>query len=805
MEGMKTRMPATATYQKYFNGFLKMALLTSLASSCLLNAPRDRSSSSGGISNSPSSVEVGYGRVLHGHPFALASNYSLSPETFDLSKLIYADTDFITNNQFLEGACQPNGTSGSGYISPCFEVRKEDTSDQLDPSNNKWAYDPSSDEFLEVNTYWHIKYQLERWEETLVAGQGTAAVLGYTTSYPTTMFTTYANWKSGTILKAYSDCDLADNAYFSPSNYILCFGYNSDYPKVKYAQDPTIIYHELGHTFTNLAVNIRNADDALDTRSELGYAGYDEAGSINEGLSDYYVYYMTGGKMFGEWALDSFDIPYVVGSAARPMSEGQSIHASSVGTDQDSRLAYPDYLTYDPNQYDRLDGKDPQEIEDIHYAGQIASHYWVALTEDLMGQCNMTQQTASSAVMSLITETLAELGDLSAQGTDGGTGRINHSATWAKEWLTINKPITYRSFFQTFAKYLRLVFNLGAQCNGSSYSSDSIEQLLDQYGLLLFRNYNEDGNSEAGGHAGTHTAVTVTNRIYTETTSKDLLMIDPRTGAYDAIVVDNRTDIQNTITSLTQAGIIMSSDISTIIPSDFKFNNSNNKINPGEVVALSLNLYNDSNTVMAGVQLLANDWDHVKDGKPCNTFEDQFPLESEGAASADTDPAVVGDCGYITRDNGTSGADNIAPICLVQTSEDDATMWTTQDKMIDQINGFSSNNCLDPDDTQSCFVRFIKGVDTAFYSKINPGMTWSETLTYDSVGPTYQSSNLLFMEINPNIQPGTTINCRFRARFTNCNDCYSDSAQNSGDDFLDYEFSGDGPFKIINFKFTVNN
>ena len=67
---------------------------------------------------------------------------------------------------------------------------------------------------------------------------------------------------------------------------------------------------------------------------------------------------------------------------------------------------------------------------------------------------------------------------------------------------------------------------------------------------------------------------------------------------------------------------------------------------------------------MAGVRVLANDWDHAKTedskAKPCNTFDDEWPLDTEGAAdtSSETEGSYQpNDCGYITRINGNQEID----------------------------------------------------------------------------------------------------------------------------------------------------
>ena len=70
------------------------------------------------------------------------------------------------------------------------------------------------------------------------------------------------------------------------------------------------------------------------------------------------------------------------------------------------------------------------------------------------------------------------------------------SSALATTWLYKNNPINYRSFTQTIAK--NLLNTIGnpvlGRCNGSDYNQDYIETLLDSYGLLLFKSYNEHRN-----------------------------------------------------------------------------------------------------------------------------------------------------------------------------------------------------------------------------------------------------------------------------------------------------------------------
>ena len=73
-------------------------------------------------------------------------------------------------------------------------------------------------------------------------------------------------------------------------------------------------------------------------------------------------------------------------------------------------------------------------------------------------------------------------------------------------------------------------------------------------------------------------------------------------------------------------------------------------------------------------------------------------------------------------------------------------------------------------------------------------------------------------EISPSVPPGTTVNCRLRVTFTNCENCHNITSEDTGntysanvhtpfeqdgDEYKDYKYSGADPFQIINYQFTV--
>lgn len=504
---------------------------------------------------------------------------------------------------------------------------------------------------------------------------------------------------------------------------------------------------------------------------------------------------------FGEWALGRYLSP----GASRPLVESDTLHASGVNETAAGRLSYPTFVNYDPNNYANTE-------EDVHYAGQIVSHFLTAFYKSLQDSttCGVSKENALRLTLHLVHETLGELGDQTATGS-GSTAstqyHVNLNPTNAYEWLSKVRMTNFRKFFQVFGKYfLRTVGNsLYNICGSKHYARDDFEKLLDSYGLLLFKTYNENNNGITTGHTGTNTTVTTINRVKTVLVDKQHLMFDPDENSTRAYIVDRQADIRNAMQNMILSGQI--SGISSKIDGNFGYNNSNGQISPGEVVGVSLNLFNNSNSTIAGLHILANDWDHTKSSAPCNNLGDNWPLASEGAANLTAGEGVQGGCDYTTRYNGQNSAlepnEELAPVCFVEIADESSTQWRTQDALITRM-GMSANDCLGGSTSRKdCFIRAIKGADHAFFSKLDAKKTWVETL-YEgsSQDPSFNSNNVLFFEINPETPPGTTFNCRMRARFTNCNDCYHDST-NSDDDYLDYEYSGSKPFKLINFTFTV--
>ena len=767
-----------------------------------------------------------YGRVLLYSPAILEKDPSKLDPNMNISKYLSKPV-FITDSPILQEPCAGN-SNPSSEVQPCYNVLEDAGLSFIEKYYDRWAFDVKTTQFDQVQTFYHLKGVINYYLNSLnylYYNQAQPAVdpgLNYNTSIPLNLYDSQAHFLAGETMTAFARCDFPDNAFFDTATNTLCLGYLSQFPQLKAAHDPSVIQHELGHAITNVMLNIRTIANTTNFpfRSEIKYSFYDEAGSINEGVADFYAHIFDERDAVFEYLFGTFSTGF------RPIIESHELHLPGISTEPEDRISYPHFLNYVPDAPEMV-------LEDVHQAGMIISHFLTALKRDLMATCGWEHKNAAQKIFNVILETYAYLGDLSATGNDYYPhGTVNLSSDLdifgsptSLLWYSRVRPTNFRSWSQTFARFFvqTIANSSSTACNNSFYPKDKLETLLDSYGLLLFENYNDDGNHHAQGHGGSNHQINPENRLTTTLIDKELLKLDTREDASQVFVFDKRRDILNALESLLDIGL--TEEISTKIDSELIHNNGNGQVSPGEVVGLAFNLYNASNSEMGGVQILANDWDHVKvengSRRPCPNFSDEWPSADEGAATiSNEDPAnpLSGECQFITKTNGnplasTGGIDDpateiseyIHPVCFVQITDNNATYWASQEEYREQV-GLENKDCLDEDDTHSCFMRAIKGGDSAFYSRIEANKNWSETIVDSETGePSFGIHNLLFFEVNRETPPGTTFDCRFRVRFTNCKNCWNEEGVDDDDDYLDYEFSGERPYKIIHYQFTVIN
>src|SRR5690606_27839237 len=111
------------------------------------------------------------------------------------------------------------------------------------------------------------------------------------------------------------------------------------------------------------------------------------------------------------------------------------------------------------------------------------------------------------------------------------------------------------------------------------------------------------------------TSVNELNRKKSVLISKSF--IDLPTDRSIAYVFDSQSAIRSILSNLTFEGANVRT---TEGLAGTEYNNNNVLISPGEIVGVSLNLVNNSNSIMAGVQVLANDFDHMKIRNPSSSY-----------------------------------------------------------------------------------------------------------------------------------------------------------------------------------------
>lgn len=852
-------------------GRIKIAILITalfIFSSCV---PGTSTSTSGGSRSSASSsyLTTGYGYILPDSPNYVSS--TRPKYNVKLSTIIDYIPYYITDNSTLRKDCffkksfysrtqkqyEEDATNvlldnyGSPYsLDSCFEVyRTLAGQEPLYAVDGKWNYNADSDAFMQVSTYYHSSliadrylhalYKMYNFGNSYILASGTLARVVLPTDFATEDSFWYSSYPgtSSTIdqkLKIFSRCTESEDPHYSLTDNELCFPHSEDFPGMDYAEDVTIIYHEFGHFLTHSLMNLRNtyydkshSSNPLRLRTTLGTIPYDEGRAINEGLSDYYSYYINGRNSFGDWALAMVKDNMI--ASDRPIDEDHESHSSAISTTPEGRLSYPDYLYYDAN-YQEI------PIEGIHYAGQISSHFLVALTKEIKENCGLTyaddwdlHRQSTDIVLHFIANTLAEQGDLTTMGHAGNSNSSAYvnlyrgTTSEALEnssylWATLANPLNYRTFFQVFSKNAVSILPIlcPAWLPSLSDAKDFLEPLLDDYGLLLFSNYNFDGNDTSNAHtiAASINKIDPLNRQKSVLITKNFLDFSSDESVQAAYVVDSRSTLRTILASVTAGGIAVPSDN---LSSTLEYNNGNGKISPGEMVGVALNLYNHSNSPLVGVQILGNDWDHTKkvvdadtgaiSYQPCQI--DGWPTVDEGGIVSEGNASIPGNCDYVTRYNGQNSAEaeRIDPVCLVQYKTDTETTWVTQDEYLDKLDGqtFNSEDCLfdDNDKRNRCLVNVMQGLDQAVYSKLDSQENYLQTLTTSAGTPSFSMRNLIFLEVSKGVPPGTIFNCRFRARFTNCSDCYDNPNDSYTDDYADYEYSGATPFKVLNFQFIV--
>lgn len=215
------------------------------------------STSSGGAAYCPASTgttpiagTTGSGKVFLLDPLVASGNPALSPGSSSLGN--YAQTVTLTN---LLGYGVLKGTYVDVVTDSCSE------SYGAYSTSNDFRYEHSDERFAEV-----MNYQ-------------------YGNAFRSDLSSSSALYPSGSFFMI-ANCDVTDNAYYSQGidaqgNLVdfVCMGKSGTYPNTtSFSDDAAVIVHELQHGTTG------NAYSAVEDFNKFDY---DEAGAINEAMSDF--------------------------------------------------------------------------------------------------------------------------------------------------------------------------------------------------------------------------------------------------------------------------------------------------------------------------------------------------------------------------------------------------------------------------------------------------------------------------------------------------------------------------------------
>lgn len=848
-------------------------------------------------SDGTSPALVGKGYVYESDPITLTRNANL-PATVNMGKLVSSTPRDIApgTKATLTNDCnfvQTKYPTDFSFSDPatrqfvdCLKVKESDdpTLTPIAPVGGSWVFRANSPEFYQVNAMYQLNTLTQRMLEVMSFIHTNLHVNNTVKSLPPAvpyflgdMGTWWYKYHASTSLMTksaqltvQSGANIKNNAFYDPINNQILLGYLTDGVSetnrngALTVQDPTTLYHELGHSFMTIFLNMRNAElvsgswRAIPYQAFPLYGSYDELNSVGEGIADYFSYFMTGSTTFGQWAFGRFL------NLSRPITEENPIHAPGISSAVDERLSYPELILYYPQKPDK-------PVEDVHNTGMVISHYLVALTESFKSECFMDQEMATKHVMLLLAESLAFLGDLTGRGTDynntnDGTGKpkalVNLHRNAAYTWYYGSRRLTMRRFIQTFAKNIYHVMGRNI-CPG--FTKEESEQLLDMYGLLLFNNYDDNGtfsatlsdkssrqdafvinsalglkNSRVNSIAASQfngsyftpdltfpfttapTPVNEANRIKSVLVPKSALTINSA-GINATLRLDDRqVYAQDVVSNTLFEGRIITPSFGIAGP---EYNNNNRRVSPGEIVGLIVNLENKSSIPIGGVEVLATPWAHMKvlpdpvpssptfglpswRSQPCSI--NGFPSTAEGGLPATdcTDASILPEDGR--RFKRPSVATNwpskaLHPVCLAQTSANNETRWVSQDEYRRNVLQLEDKDCLGfgtPDFTPSeCLMRFFPGRDAAFLSKIDPAKSYIDTVFNPDLESRITNSAGLTLEVNKWIPPGTKFTCRLRLQFSNCADCFQSGP--GQDEYTDIEYGGHKPFKVLDVPLTI--
>ena len=140
-----------------------------------------------------------------------------------------------------------------------MEVRDSEVSNYTTVDENRWGFSTTTSQFLEVQTFGNMRDITNKFMSNLEYSLSLSIGYGYTSSIPTNLFdaTKTPFWYQSGLLKGYSNCGAENNAYYDPAGQTICLGNVTTNPPVYISSDPTVTWHEMGHAFNQISMNMR--------------------------------------------------------------------------------------------------------------------------------------------------------------------------------------------------------------------------------------------------------------------------------------------------------------------------------------------------------------------------------------------------------------------------------------------------------------------------------------------------------------------------------------------------------------------
>ena len=151
-------------------------------------------------------------------------------------------------------------------------------------------------------------------------------------------------------------------------------------------------------------------------------------------------------------------------------------------------------------------------------------------------------------------------------------------------WINLYTPPNIRLFAQKLGKHFLRVIDGQTTCNDIIFDQNKLEELMDSYGLLLFRTYNENGNcDDVICRNGSSTQVNSANRKRSILLPKSALKLDNREGQpfNGVFVFDDQLEIKQLLNSLRAAGQVLPQDLGRVDLVNANNNNNNHRTSPG--------------------------------------------------------------------------------------------------------------------------------------------------------------------------------------------------------------------------------